>query len=251
MRLYTKYNIISSSVLFPAVQAGFYMTRITKISLPEEVARRIRRMIWEGVLRKGDRIIENDLSETLGVSRTPLREALRSLTAEGLVEIRPHRGAYVAEPSMDQIQDMFEVMSFLEGLCARIATEKASDSQIRELEKLHERLERHHLAGQPEKYLEVNEKFHSLLQDLVGNQALNDVINGLRKKILLYRYRQLYQPYRFEASMSEHRELMEAIRERRPADAERLMRTHLTNQCEALKNACREDAEDRVRTTGP
>jgi DNA-binding GntR family transcriptional regulator len=226
------------------------MTRISKTSLPEEVARRIRRMISKGVLRKGDRIIENDLSETLGVSRTPLREALRSLVAEGLVERRPHRGAYVAEPSMDQIQDMFEVMSFLEGLCARIATEKASDSQVQALEKLHDSLERHHRANQPEKYLEVNEKFHSLLQELVGNQALNEVINGLRKKVLLYRYRQLYQPHRFDASMNEHRELMAAIRERRSADAERLMKIHLTNQCEALKNACRDDAEDRVRTTG-
>ncbi|MEW6349210.1 MAG: GntR family transcriptional regulator [Thermodesulfobacteriota bacterium] len=222
------------------------MTRITKTSLPEEVANRIRRMIRKGVLKKGDRIIEHDLSETLGVSRTPLREALRSLTAEGLIELRPHRGAYVAEPSMDQIQDMFEVMSFLEGLCARITTEKASDSQIRDLERLHDRLERHHRANQPEKYLEVNEKFHTLLQELVGNQALNEVINGLREKVLLYRYRQLYQPRRFEASMNEHKDLMAAIRERRPADAEHLMRTHLMNQCEALKHACRDDAEDRV-----
>ncbi len=219
------------------------MTRITKTSLPEEVAHRIRRMIRNGALKKGDRIIEQDLAETMGVSRTPLREALRSLTSEGLIELRPHRGAYVAEPSMEQIQDMFEVMSFLEGLCARIATEKASDAQIREIENLHERLERHHLAGLPEKYLEVNGKFHTLLQELVGNQALNEVINGLREKILLYRYRQLYQPHRFDASMHEHRELMAAIRERRPADAERLMRTHLMNQCEALKNACRDDAE--------
>lgn len=226
------------------------MTRITKTSLPEEVAHRIRRMIRKGVLKKGDRIIESDLSETLGVSRTPLREALRSLTAEGLIELRPHRGAYVAEPSMDQIQDMFEVMSFLEGLCARIATERASDSQIQELEKLHERLERHYLAGQPEKYLGVNAKFHALLQELAGNQSLNEVINGLREKILLYRYRQLYQPHRFDASMNEHRELMVAIRERRSVDAELVMRGHLMNQCAALKNACQDEAKDRVGTTG-
>lgn len=225
------------------------MTRINKTSLSEEVAHRIRRMIRKGVLKKGDRIIEKDLSEDLGVSRTPLREAMRSLTAEGLIEIRPRRGAYVAEPSIEQIQEMFEVMSFLEGLCARMATEKASDSQIRELEKLHYRLEHYHRAHQPTKYLEVNEKFHTLLQELVGNQALNEVINGLRKKILLYRYRQLFQPRRFEASMNEHRELIVAIKERRSADAERLMRTHLMNQCEALKKACLKDAEDRSGNT--
>jgi DNA-binding GntR family transcriptional regulator len=225
------------------------VTRITKTSLPEEVARRIRLMIRKEVLKKGDRIIEGELSKTLGVSRTPLREALRSLTAEGLIELRLHRGAYVAEPSMRQIKDMFEVMSFLEGLCARIATEKAADSKIRELERLHERLEQHYLAGQPEKYLGVNSKFHSLLQDLAGNQALNEVINGLREKILLYRYRQLYQPHRFDASMNEHRELITAIRERRPEDAERLMRTHLMNQCEALRKTCRDATEDRVAST--
>lgn len=212
------------------------MVRLQVQPLHEHVAHRIREMIRKGVLNKGDRIAEKDLCTSLGVSRTPLREALRFLTSEGLITILPHRGAYVAEPSMDEIREMFEVMTLLEGNCAAMAARKISDSDLQKLEKLHEKLEQHFAARNPEKYLDVNQKFHSMLQEMAGNKVLNDVVNGLRQKIVLYRYRQLYQPDRFEASISEHRALMDALRKRDPAAAENLMRQHLTNQCEALKN---------------
>jgi len=234
--LYTSYNIPFGQERFHNPKPVTLMVRLQVQPLHEHVANRIREMIRKGLLNKGDRIVEKDLCASLGISRTPLREALRYLTSEGLITILPHRGAYVAEPSMDEIREMFEVMTLLEGNCAAMAAKKISPGDLRKLEKLHERLENHYKTDQPEKYLDANQKFHSALQEMAGNKVLNDVVNGLRQKIVLYRYRQLYQPDRFEASITEHRALMDALRKQDSVAAENLMRQHLRNQCEALKN---------------
>ena len=154
-------------------------------------------MIRTGVLRKGDRIIEKELCRTMGISRTPLREALRMLSSEGLIDLIPHRGAYVAQPSMRDIREMFEVMAILEGTCARVAVERMTDNDLKKLENLHRKLEKFFEDKDHEKYMEINHKLHSLLQEMTGNKVLNDLINSLRQKILLYRYRQIYQPDRF------------------------------------------------------
>jgi DNA-binding GntR family transcriptional regulator len=110
-----------------------------------------------------------------------------------------------------------------------------TERELEKIEKLHEKLEKHYQERDHEKYLKVNQRYHVLLQEITGNQVLNDVVNGLRDKILLYRYRQLYQPDRFQASMNEHRDLMKALRSRDPDAAESIMRKHLMNQCEALR----------------
>lgn len=213
--------------------------------LSEEVAQRIRVMIRKGMLSTGDRIVESQLCQAMGISRTPLREAIRILGTEGLIKLVPNRGAYVAQPSMKEIKELFEVMSILEGACARMVAETLTDSDFKKIEKLHLKLEKHFLAKDHERYLKVNSQFHHLLQELTGNQVLNEVINGLRHKILLYRYRQLYERDRFEASMNEHRNLLEALRRRDPAAAESLMKIHLLNQCEALRSVYEDkDAQD-------
>jgi DNA-binding GntR family transcriptional regulator len=210
-------------------------SRIPIRSLSETVAQRIRDMIRRGVLNKGDRIVEKQLCDALGVSRTPLREALRILKSEGLIDLVPHRGAYVAQPSMQDIRELFDVMSILEGACARVASQRMSKTDFARLEKLHQKLEKHFEHKDHEKYLEVNHKYHSLVQELAGNKLLNEILGGLRQKILLYRQRQLFQPDRFEASMKEHRLLLEALRNRDTNAVESLMKTHLMNQCEALR----------------
>jgi len=210
------------------------LPRIPVVPLHKEVADRIRHMIQKGLLKEGDRIVENRLCEEMGVSRTPLREALRILNSEGLIDLAPNKGAYVAKPSLEEIREMFHVMSILEGACARAATERMTETDFQKIEKLHEKLEQHHKMRDHEKYLKVNQRYHSLIQELAGNKTLNEVIIGLRQKILLYRYRQLYQPERFDKSMAEHRVILEAFRRRDPAAAEEAMKTHLMNQCKAL-----------------
>ncbi len=219
------------------------MSRIPIRSLSETVAQRIRDMIRNGVLKKGDRIVEKQLCDALGVSRTPLREALRILKSEGLIDLVPNKGAHVAQPSMQDIRELFEVMSILEGACARTAAQKMSEADFVRLDKLHRKLEKHYQQKDHEKYLEVNHKYHSLIQEMAGNKLFNEILGGLRQKILLYRQRQLFQPDRFEASMEEHRLLLEALRNRDADAAESLMKTHLMNQCEALRTLYEEAGE--------
>jgi len=216
--------------------SGLDMNTIQVESLAQEVAKRIREMIRKGTLKKGDRIVEKFLSQAMGISRTPFREALRLLSSEGLVELVPKKGAYVAQPSMKDIREMFWVMGILEGKCARLCAKRTDDSGLQKLDDLYRKLEEQYQENNHEGYMDVNHRYHSLVQDLAGNKILSEVINNLRQKILLYRYRQIYQPDRLKASMQEHSELQKAFREKNPAAAERLMKEHLMRQCEALES---------------
>jgi DNA-binding GntR family transcriptional regulator len=210
------------------------MLRIPIKSLHQEVAWRIRDMIRKGQLQKGDKIVEKELCQNLGISRTPLREALRLLSSEGLIELVPNKGAHVAEPSMGDIREMFWIMSILEGTCARECAEKMNEEGMKRLDDLYGKLEKHAQEKNHEKYMAVNHKYHTLIQELAGSKILSEVISGLRQKILLYRYKQIYQPNRLETSMQEHCDLQDAFRKKDPEAAERRMRDHLIRQCEAL-----------------
>ncbi len=200
----------------------------------EEVAAQIREMIRDGILVKGQKVDEKYLCESMGVSRTPVRESLKLLNAEGLVELVPHKGAHVSDPPVEDIQDLFEVISVLEGASARLATQKMSERDFMKIESLHRELEHCYAARDHKAYLQRNQVLHELFEDITGNKALKQVIDGIRQKILPYRYRQLYQKYRFDQSIQEHRDLLEAFRKRDAALAEFTMKQHLMNQCKAL-----------------
>jgi DNA-binding GntR family transcriptional regulator len=202
--------------------------------LHQEVAGRIRELIFKGLLKTGDRIVETEMCSSLGISRTPFREALKILGSEGLVDLVPNKGAYVARPSANEIREMFEVMSILEGACARVAAERMTKSTFKKIESTHQILETHFEARDHGQYLAVNQTYHVMVQEMAGNKVLDEVINGLRQKILLYRHRQLYQADRFAASMQEHRDILEAFRRRDADAAESLMKVHLMNQCGAI-----------------
>lgn len=210
------------------------MHKIRTKTLHQEIVAQIQKMIHTGILVKGQKIDEKRLCESMGVSRTPVREALRLLKSEGLIDLIPHKGAYVSQPCIEEINDMFEVMSVLEGTCARLAAAHMNEKDLRKIESLHEELEEHYRHRDHEAYLKRNHVFHVFIQKLAGNKVLNDVINGLRQKISLYRQRQLYQPERFRQSIQEHRDLLDAFRKKDPGSAEYLMKRHLLMQCKAL-----------------
>lgn len=222
------------------------MKKIRVRPLHREVASQLREMIRKGVLTKGQRIVEAELCGATGVSRTPLREALRVLSAEGLVRVVPNKGAYVSQPSMDEIKDMFQVMGVLEGTCARIASERMTDGQLRRLERLHQKLEEHFEAEDREGYIKANNDYHTLVQEITGNKVLNEIINGLREKVLLYRFRQLSGEKRLSESIQEHRNILDAFRRRDADAAEARMRDHLLRQCQALVSL--HEAEERAVT---
>ena len=210
------------------------MKKIRVKTLHQEVAERVREMIRRGDLVAGQKVDEKVLCESMGVSRTPIRESLRILHSEGLIDLIPHKGAYISTPKIEEIKDMFEVMGMLEGMCARLATKRMGASDLKKIRSLHNELEHHYARQDREMYLEVNNVFHLLVQELSGNKALQDVLKGLRQKILLYRHRQLYQKNRFDQSMREHREILAAFEKRDARLAEISLKHHLKKQCEAL-----------------
>ena len=211
------------------------MKVIEKKPLHEEIANNLRELIMSGELQEGDKIKEDELCSSMGISKTPLREALRVLSVEGLIKLVPNRGSFVSTPTFEEIREMFDVMSVLEGICARAAAEKMSAKDLATLEKLHNRLENNFKRRAQREYIRINNQFHSFVQELAGNRTLNQIVNGLRQKILLYRYQSLNLPERFEQSIQEHRDLIEAFRKKDSKKTETLMRRHLKTQCDALE----------------
>jgi len=226
------------------------MRLIKKKALHEEIVETLRDMIMTGELQEGDKINENALCASMGISKTPLREALRVLSAEKIIKLVPNKGSYVCKPTLKEIKEMFDVMSVLEGICARSATEKMTDRDFARLEKLHEKLEENFKSHDQKNYIKFNNLYHTFLQELAGNQTLNQIIYGLRQKILLYRFKSLNLPGRFEKSIQEHRQLLNTFQKRDPEKAEILIKTHLKNQSyavEKLSQTVNEEEQQEVR----
>jgi DNA-binding GntR family transcriptional regulator len=210
-------------------------TPLRPASLHEAVAERLRTLVFERQLAPGAWIDEAALCQAWDISRTPLREALKVLAAEGLVELVPRRGCRVAALSEDDAHELFPVMALLEGRCAYEAALKATPAELKELKRLHEQLERHAAARNIEAYYRVNHLFHSKVQALAANRWLDRATNELRRFMRLLRGRQLQQPGRLEDSIDEHRALMAAFEAHDAAAAERLMHDHLMAQLAALE----------------
>lgn len=215
-------------------------------SLHDGVAARLRAMVFDRELAPGAWIDEKALAEAWAISRTPLREALKVLAAEGLVDLVPHRGCRVIELSDEDADALFPVMALLEGRCALEAASKASDDDLRALQRLHDDLERHAAAEDIDGYYRANHEFHSTVQRLASNRWLDRVTGDLRKFMRLMRGRQLQLPGRIAASINEHRVLIDAFVQRDAARAERAMHDHLMAQLVALKKLRRSHA---ARTT--
>ena len=204
-------------------------------SLHDGVAAQLRSMVFERQLAPGQWIDEKALAKAWMVSRTPLREALKVLAAEGLVELVPQRGCRVIELSDDEADDLFPVMALLEGRCAHEAAPKASADDIAELQRLHQALEHHAAARDIDGYYRANHAFHTRVQTLADNRWLDRATGDLRRFLRLMRGRQLNLPGRIEASLNEHRVLIDAFAQRDAARAERAMHDHLMAQLVALK----------------
>jgi DNA-binding GntR family transcriptional regulator len=204
-------------------------------SLHDGVAARLRTMVFERQLAPGQWIDEKALARQWLVSRTPLREALKVLAAEGLVELVPQRGCRVIELTDADADKLFPVMALLEGRCALEAASKLTDTELAELKRLHDELERHAAARDVNGYYRANHVFHSRVQALADNRWLDRVTGDLRKFLRLLRGRQLNLPGRIDASIDEHRVLIDAFMQRDAARAERAMHDHLMAQWRALQ----------------
>ena len=209
--------------------------RIVHNSLHHEVAATLREQIFAGTLAPGSFLDEGALCQRLEISRTPLREALKVLTAEGLLRHEPRRGCFVSEVTERDLDEIFPVIALLEGRCAFEAARNASDAELRELDTLHDKLTRHAKARRITDYYATNHVIHEAIITLADNRWLAQVIGDLRKILKLARLQQLHAPGRLEQSLSEHLAVFAALKARDSDGAEAAMRTHLHRQREALR----------------
>jgi DNA-binding GntR family transcriptional regulator len=216
-------------------------------SLHGEVAAQLRDRIFSGELAPGGFIDELQWCEILQCSRTPLREALKVLAAEGLVRHEPRRGSFVNEVTEQDLDEIFPVIALLEGRCAFEAASKATAADIDALTVLHERLQKHAKAGRLKDYYEANVAIHEAIILLANNRWLAQVIGDLRKILKLARLQQLGAPGRLAQSCAEHMAVFAALKARDALGAEAAMRTHLTRQREALSELARQQHAQRSR----
>ena len=199
--------------------------------LYEEVAERLRQRIFARELEPGSWIDEMRLAEQYGISRTPLREALKVLAAEGLVTMKVRRGAYVTEVNDKDLTDVYHLLALRESDAAAEVARRASPADLKELEQLHRDLTR--AEGDREKFFAINERFHVRLLELADNRWRMQMVADLRKVMKLNRHNSLLKAGRVQDSLKEHQALMEALVARNADLAGQRMREHFANGLEA------------------
>ena len=212
------------------------LTPLNRRPLYLEVSERVRELIYQRKFKPGDWIDELELAETLMISRTPLREALKVLHSENLVELVPRRGCRVVELDEEGLLELFPVMATLESLCAELAAQKMTDSDLGYLQKLHARLEKHAANGKVDSYYEVNREIHSAVHQLADNRWLEKTSAELRNVLTLARHKQLTKEGRLQESLEEHRVIMDAFEKGDAKKAGKAMHAHLCNQEKVLRD---------------
>jgi DNA-binding GntR family transcriptional regulator len=204
-------------------------------ALYEEVAELLRQRIFKRELEPGSWIDELKIAEAFGISRTPLREALKVLAAEGLVTMKVRRGAYVTEVSTQDLSDVYHLLSLLESDAAGVVATKATKEELKDLQDLHKELE---AAGKPgkedaDRFFAVNERFHMRLLEIANNRWRDQMVADLRKVMKLNRHNSLLKMGRIAESLAEHRAIMAALVERDDDLTRQRMREHFANGLEA------------------
>jgi DNA-binding GntR family transcriptional regulator len=200
-------------------------------ALYQDVAERLRQQIFARELEPGSWIDELKLCSDYGISRTPLREALKVLAVEGLVTMKVRRGAYVTEMSKDDVAQVYHLLALLESDAAGRVAVHATDAQRAELGRLHDQLEK--LARQRDAFFAANERLHMRLLEMAGNRWAAQIVSDLRKVMKLNRHHSLFKQGRLADSLQEHRALMAAIEARDGPAAARLMQQHFDSGLEA------------------
>lgn len=203
----------------------------------EELVARIRDMIVEGELAPGNRVSERALCERFAVSRTPLREALKVLASEGLLQLLPNRGARVVRLTERDVEEMFAVMGALEGLAGELAAERIADAEIAEIRALHYQMLLHHTRGELMPYFRLNQQIHAKILEASGNRTLVAQYRMLAGRIRRARYLANISRSRWDEAAEEHARILGAIEARDGAMLARILKAHLRNTCDTVKRA--------------
>ena len=201
-------------------------------SLHDEILTRLRDHIVEGNIAVGTRVPERQLCEMLGISRTPLREALKVLAAEGLVELLPNRGARVRPLSERDLAELFDVMGGLEGLAGRLACETITDAEIAEIERLHYEMYGFYLHRDMHGYFRLNQLIHQKIVEASRNAALKSAYLSFAGRIRRVRYSANFarKRERWGEAMREHETILDALRRRAGSELSDILFTHLRNK---------------------
>src|ERR1700744_6216637 len=209
------------------VRRGSRAPRVDKLTRAEELRLLLADEIVSGALAPGSALDETDIARRFNVSRTPVREALRQLAASGLVEARAHRGAVVAQPSIERLSGMFEAMAELEALCAGMAAERMTQPERHRLEAIHEELRVLSYAGDPDRFHAVNERFHNAVYAGSQNGYIAEMTLATRVRVQPFRRAQFRNLGRLAKSHAEHDRVVVAIMRGDKAGAELAMRAHI------------------------
>jgi DNA-binding GntR family transcriptional regulator len=222
--------------LLTDVESSSETVRIERASLHDMVVSRIRDMIIEGLIVVDARIHEGQLCQQLGISRTPLREALKVLASEGLVDLVPGRGAVARRLTPKDARDMLDVLAHLERIAGPLTCRNASDAQIQEIRRLHEEMLKRYAARDRLPYFKLNQQIHSMLIALAGNESLSLVHGILQTRMKRIRFLGDRTDETWAQAVSDHEEMMTALEDR---DGQRLstaMADHLSRTWERIKS---------------
>ncbi len=201
-------------------------------SLRSSVFQTIQSNILNGVYQENEELRENTIAKELGVSRTPVREALRQLALEGLVKIVPNKGACVTGITKKDVRDIYAIRSMLEGLCARWATEHITEEQIEDLEEiilLSEFYVNRRKEGHSQQVTELDGKFHEILYDASDSRILKHVLSDFHKYVRMARKASVTDQVRAEKSIEEHKCILQALKNKDADEAERWANAHMMN----------------------
>lgn len=208
------------------------MTKILQRNLYREVADRIGELIEHGELSPGERISEKQLCDRFGVSRTPLREALKVLATEGLIELLPNRGARVVRLTMKNVKDTYDLMAALEGLSGELACQHISDAEITVIRQLHNKMLEHYRTRDLMPYFQVNRQIHEAILAASNNEVLQETYSNLNQRIKRVRYSKKMTERYWSQAVKDHENMMAALEKRDGKLLGQILRDHLCNKIE-------------------
>ncbi|MDI5891310.1 GntR family transcriptional regulator [Halomonas rhizosphaerae] len=213
------------------------MSKIHHRSLYLEVADRVRELIEQGDLAPGERISEKQLCERFGVSRTPLREALKVLASEGLIELLPNRGARVVRLTLKMVKDTYDLMGALEGLAGELACQNISDEEIKVIRALHDEMLRHYRDRNLPDYFQVNQRIHEGILSASANEVLQETYSNLNQRVKRVRYSKKMTDDFWRKAVQDHEHMILALEARDGRRLGQILRDHLCNKLEVASLA--------------
>ena len=202
--------------------------------LREVVCETLRNAIVAGTLKPGERLMEIQVAEELGVSRTPVREAIRKLELEGFVVMIPRRGTYVSDLSIKDVNEVYEVRTALDVLAAGLAVERITEEELEEMERLLVVFGECIEANDMDKIVDADSKFHDILYKATRNERLIGIVNNLREQLTRFRSLSMSYPGRLKDMLEEHTRLVEALGQRNATVAQKLANDHMANAEQTL-----------------